>query len=117
MVNTLYRLKHAVRAFYLWLKEALEGIRFTQCETDHPIFQRCEGDKMAITLAHVDDMLLAGRPLTFLEEIKAELAKSFKLVDLGKARMFVGVEIERNRPDRMLKILQQQLHRRYLESL
>jgi hypothetical protein len=113
LVKALYGLKQAARAFYLRLKEVLEGMGFTRCETDYAIFRKREGDNLAIILAHVDDMLLAGRPLSFLEAVKADLRKSFELVDLGEARMFVGVEIERDRTAGTLKMSQ----RRYVDNI
>ncbi|CCO30980.1 Retrovirus-related Pol polyprotein from transposon TNT 1-94 Includes: RecName: Full=Protease [Rhizoctonia solani AG-1 IB] len=111
--KALYGLKQAARAFYLRLREVLVNLRFTRCETDHAVFWRREGENLAIILAHVDDMLLAGKPRAYLEDIKAEMAKSFDIVDLGEPQMFVGVEIERDRKAGTLKISQ----RRYIEDI
>jgi hypothetical protein len=72
LVKALYGLKQAARMFYLQLKEVLEAMGFTRCETDYAVFRKREGDNLAIILAHVDDMLLAGRPLPFLEAVKAD---------------------------------------------
>ncbi|QRW17434.1 Retrovirus-related Pol polyprotein from transposon TNT 1-94 [Rhizoctonia solani] len=77
LVKALYGLKQAVQAFYLRLKEQND-------------------DSLAIILAHVDNMLLARKPLTYLKEVKSELGKLFELVDLGEAKMFVGVKIDQN---------------------
>ncbi|QRW26324.1 Retrovirus-related Pol polyprotein from transposon TNT 1-94 [Rhizoctonia solani] len=96
LVKALYGLKQAARAFYLRLREVLTRIGFTQCETDHAVFWQREDNKLAIILAHVDDMLLAGTPRSYLEDIKVDLAKSFDIVDLGEAQMFVGVKITRD---------------------
>ncbi|KAF8755430.1 Mitochondrial protein [Rhizoctonia solani] len=113
LVKALYGLKQAAQAFYLRLRKVLVSIGFTRCETDHAVFWRREGDKLAIILAHVDNMLLAGTPKLYLEDVKVDLAKSFDIVDLGEARMFVGVKITRDRQLGMLKISQ----RRYIDNI
>ncbi|QRV89310.1 Retrovirus-related Pol polyprotein from transposon TNT 1-94 [Ceratobasidium sp. AG-Ba] len=111
--KAIYGLKQAARAFYLRLKSILEQMGFKRCETDHAVFYRRDGEELAIILAHVDDMLLAGTSLSFLEMIKADLAKHLEIVDLGEAKMFVGIEIERNRSAGTLKISQ----RRYINDI
>ncbi|EUC57664.1 Copia-like polyprotein/retrotransposon, partial [Rhizoctonia solani AG-3 Rhs1AP] len=88
LAKALYGLKQAARAFYMKLRGVLEKIGFTKCETDHAVFWCREDDKLAIILAHVDDMLLVGKPLSFLEGFKSEMAKFFDIVDLGEPRMF-----------------------------
>lgn len=40
LVKALYGLKQAARAFYLRLREVLEGLGFTRSETDHAVFSR-----------------------------------------------------------------------------
>ncbi|KEP45491.1 putative Gag-Pol polyprotein/retrotransposon, partial [Rhizoctonia solani 123E] len=113
LAKALYGLKQAARAFYMKLRGVLEKIGFTKCETDHAVFWCREDDKLAIILAHVDDMLLVGKPLSFLEGFKSEMAKFFDIVDLGEPRMFVGVEIQRDREAGTLKISQ----RRYIKDI
>ncbi|KAF8713823.1 GAG-pre-integrase domain, partial [Rhizoctonia solani] len=113
LVKALYGLKQAARAFYLRLREVLVSIGFTRCETNHAVFWRREGDKLAIILAHVDNMLLAGTPKSYLKDVKVDLAKSFNIVDLGEAQMFVGVKITRDRQLGTLKISQ----RRYIDNI
>ncbi|KAJ1300258.1 hypothetical protein OPQ81_005086 [Rhizoctonia solani] len=111
--KALYGLKQAARAFYLRLREVLVSMGFTRCEMDHAVFWRREDKSLAIIPAHVDDMLVAGTPRAYLEGVKAELAKSLDIVDLGEPRMFVGVEIERDREAGTLKISQ----RRYIDDI
>ncbi|KAJ1305493.1 hypothetical protein OPQ81_000500 [Rhizoctonia solani] len=106
--KAFYGLKQAARAFYQQLRKVLEKIGFTHCETDHAVFILRDDEKLAIILAHVDNMQLAGKPFEFLESIKAEMEKSFELVDLGEPKKFVGIEIERDIAAGTLKIHQRQ---------
>ncbi|QRV77537.1 Retrovirus-related Pol polyprotein from transposon TNT 1-94 [Ceratobasidium sp. AG-Ba] len=73
--NQLYGLKKAARAFYLRLMEILDQMGFKRRDTDHVVFYKRDGDEFAIILPHVDDMLLAGTSIDFLEQIEADLAK------------------------------------------
>ena len=111
--KALYGLKQAARAFYMQLKTILEQMGFKRCDTDHAVFYQWNGKDLAIILAHVDDMLLAGNSLPFLEKIKADLGRQLEIVDLGEAKMFVGIEIQRDRHAGTLKISQ----RRYIKDI
>ena len=55
------------------------------------------------TIAHVDDILMAGSGASILA-LKEHLAKRFKFKDLGIARRFTGVIINRDRQNRRLFI-------------
>ncbi|QRW15624.1 Gag-Pol polyprotein/retrotransposon [Rhizoctonia solani] len=111
--KALYGLKQAARAFYSRLRKVLEQIGFTRCNSNHAVFHRQNKNNIAFIVAHVDDMLLIGKPCTFLEEIKSEMAKVFELVNLGEPKMFAGVSIRRDCNARTLKILQE----RYIEEV
>jgi hypothetical protein len=113
LVKALYGLKQATCAFYMCLKAVLEAASFSHIDSDHAILVKRNGDALAIILAHVDDMLLTGHLLSFLETVKADLSKLFELVNLGKAKIFVGMEIEHNRVLGTLKISQ----RRYIDDI
>lgn len=74
-------------------------------DTTHVAFRKGEDDKMAIILAHINDLLLAGRPFMHSEKVNADLSKAFNILDQGMAKMFLGVEINWNQLVGMLKIL------------
>jgi hypothetical protein len=56
----------------------------------------------------VDDITLASKSKTKIQDIKQELAKHFKLRDLGPTTFQLGVEIIRDRPNRTLHLSQRQ---------
>jgi hypothetical protein len=93
-------------AFYMCLKEVLKAAGFSRIDSDHTVFVKRKGNVLAIILAHINDMLLASQPLSFLKAVTANLGKSFELVDLGKAKLFVGIKIENNCMLGTLKISQ-----------
>jgi hypothetical protein len=56
----------------------------------------------------VDDITLASKSKTKIQDIKRELAKHFKLRDLGPTTFQLGVEIICDRPNRTLHLSQRQ---------
>ena len=51
---------------------------------------------MFIIAVYVDDILLAGKSIKEMEEVKKEFSEKFKVKDMGKLSYFLGVEIIRN---------------------
>ena len=54
----------------------------------------------------MDDCLLVGPSIRRIQALKAQLAQAYDIEDLGPASYFLGVQIERNRPKRLLWIHQ-----------
>jgi hypothetical protein len=54
----------------------------------------------------VDDILLMGNDIEFLESIKAYLNKCFSMKDLGEAAYILGIKIYRNRSRRLIGLSQ-----------
>jgi hypothetical protein len=54
----------------------------------------------------VDDILLASNDLGLLHETKQFLSQKFEMKDLGEASYVIGIEIHRDRNQRILKLFQ-----------
>ena len=115
LLKTLYGLKQAPRRWYARLKEELELLGFTVSSADPSLFIRRNGDGFAYLLVYVDDILMATprAKLGQLEDIKKALAAVFSIHDLGDVKLFLGMEIIRDRERRLISISQ----RRYSEEL
>ena len=50
----------------------------------------------------MDDILLIGNDITFLDSIKGYLNNSFSMRDLGEAAYILGIKIYRNRSRRLI---------------
>lgn len=48
-------------------------------------------------LLYVDDMLLVGKSMSIIDDIKAKLNTTFDMKDSGNARKILGMFIERSR--------------------
>ena len=53
---------------------------------------------MAFLVLYVDDILLMGYDIPFLQAVKTWLSKNFSMKDLGDATYILGIEIYRDRP-------------------
>ena len=77
-------------------------------KTDHCVFMRkfSDGD-FIILLLYVDDMLIVGKSISRINELKETLCESFAMKDLGPARQILGVRIMRDREAKKLHLSQE----------
>ena len=66
-------------------------------------------------LIYVDDMLIAGKDMSEINKIKAQLSGEFKMKDLGAAKKILGMEICRDREAGKLYLSQKNYFERVLE--
>ena len=55
------------------------------------------GSSVAFLILYVDDILLIGNDIEFLDSIKGYLNKSFSMKDRGEAAYILGIKIYRDR--------------------
>lgn len=102
--KSLYGLKQAPRAWYTKLQKELETIGFVPSPADPSLFTLSNKTTNVYLLVYVDDILIAGRDKTTVNYIKEELLKKFEGRDLGEITSFLGINITRNRQDKMIKM-------------
>ena len=61
---------------------------------------------IAFLILYVDDILLIGNDIEFLDSIKGYLNKSFSMKDLGEAAYILGIKIYRDRSRRLIGLSQ-----------
>ncbi|GJV14657.1 putative RNA-directed DNA polymerase [Tanacetum coccineum] len=76
-------------------------------------FQRFGDDDFIILLLYVDDMLIVGKNIGRIAQLKQDLCKSFAMKDLGPAKQILGIRIFRDRGAKKLHISQEQ----YIEKV
>jgi hypothetical protein len=98
LLKTLYGLKQSAFDWYNTFKGVLTGpnLMFTRIISDHAVFIIQHKDSVVYLALFVDDMLIIGNDKAFIAEIKSKLSAHFKMKDLGIAKRFLGMEIERN---------------------
>ncbi|GJU87980.1 putative RNA-directed DNA polymerase [Tanacetum coccineum] len=70
-------------------------------------------DDFIILLLYVDDMLIVGKNIRRIAQLKRELSKSFSMKDLGLAKQIIGIRIFCDRGAKKLRISQEQ----YIEKV
>ncbi|RVW71160.1 Retrovirus-related Pol polyprotein from transposon TNT 1-94 [Vitis vinifera] len=84
----------------LWLKASTEAVKFSD-------------DDFVILLLYVDDILIVGRNVSRIDNLKKQLSKSFAMKDLGPVKRILGIRIERDKASKKLCMLQEQ----YIEKV
>ena len=105
LLKALYGLKQAPRVWYETLRTKLEELGFKASSADTSLFIRDD----CTLLVYVDDILIAAPKLETVNSIKTTLGKLFDVRDLGEARFFLGMEIERDRAKGTLRLSQRAL--------
>jgi len=110
--KALYGLKEAPRLWYQHIDEFILSIGFRKSVNDPNVYLSL--DHQLILLLYVDDLLLAARNRSQIDQAKALLRSRYQMSDLGPARKFLGLEIDRL-PNGSLKLHQTQFMLKVLQ--
>jgi hypothetical protein len=111
--KSLYGLKQAPRLWYEHIDNFLRSLGLLRSEYDPNVYISAAGLIPLILLLYVDDILLFSESADRVSELKKLLHAKYEMTDLGPIRQFLGLEIERDRENRILYIHQS----RYIHNL
>ena len=80
----------------------IKAFGFTQTYGEACVYKKVSGSSVAFLILYVDDILLMGNDIEFLDSIKGYLNKSFSMKDLGEAAYILGFKIYRDRSRRSI---------------
>jgi ATP-binding cassette subfamily B (MDR/TAP) protein 1 len=87
---------------------------FTRSEYDHCVyFKSLENVIFIILVLYVDDMLVANKSVIEINKLKAQLARTSDMKDLGATKQILGIEIHKDMKHGKLWFSQQ----RYVERI
>jgi hypothetical protein len=75
---------------------------FKENEEDNCIYAKFRSGKIIFLIMYVDDILLASSDGSLLLETKRFLSSNLDMKDLGEASFVLGIEIHRDRRNRVL---------------
>ncbi|RVX00023.1 Retrovirus-related Pol polyprotein from transposon TNT 1-94 [Vitis vinifera] len=104
--KSLYGLKQSPRQWYKRFDKYMLDIGFNRSSHDGCVYFKLTDDSMVYLLLYVDDMLVACKEKRHLEQVKEMLKAEFEMKDLGSAKRILGMEIERDRSKRVLRLSQ-----------
>ncbi|KAI9038473.1 uncharacterized protein KD926_010785 [Aspergillus affinis] len=99
-LQPLYGLKQSARAWFLTFRMRMEALGFRPTSIDECFFIDGKG---TFVILHVDDTLLGG-PHDAVEGVRAAIDGAFDGAQFDEAAYYLGMKIERDRPDRRIKL-------------
>ncbi|CAM9000931.1 unnamed protein product [Rhodiola kirilowii] len=111
--KSLYGLKQSPRQWYKHFDSFVLSIGFVRSSFDRCFYFADLNECPVYLLLYVDDMLLISKSLPKINKLKSDLNSAFDIKDLGKAKTILGMNIDRDRNKRWLKLHQKP----YLEKL
>ena len=84
----------------------IKAYDFIQTFGEACIYKKVSGSSLAFLILYVDDILLIGNDIEFLDSINGILNKSFSMKDLGEAAYILGIKIYRDRSRRLIGLSQ-----------
>ncbi|KAL9251446.1 Retrovirus-related Pol polyprotein from transposon RE1-like protein [Drosera capensis] len=94
--RSLYGLKQSPQAWFGCLSQALSEFGMTRSASDHSVFYRHLQKKTIILVTYVDDLIITGNDAEGISPLKKFLSEQFQIIDLGKLKYFLGIEILRS---------------------
>ncbi len=103
--RALYGLKQAPREWYHTLRDFLISKGFKTTESDHSLFVN-ETTRLIVSV-YVDDIQIYGpKGSNQIAALKKELNKRFAITDLGPSSYYLGMEIQRDRHAKTVRVTQ-----------
>src|SRR3954454_11984294 len=104
--RSIYGLKQASRSWNLRFDEVVTGLGFIKNGRESCVYKKESGSSIAFLVLYVDDILLIGNDVKFLNTIKDSLKNNFSMKDLGEAAYILGIKIYRDRSRRLIGLSQ-----------
>ncbi|XP_013632843.1 PREDICTED: uncharacterized mitochondrial protein AtMg00810-like [Brassica oleracea var. oleracea] len=93
--KAVYGLRQAPRCWFAKLTDALKKYGFKHSYADYSLFIYSRKGIELRVLIYVDDLLVCGNDVKFVNKFKDYLSECFHMKDLGKLKYFLGIEVGR----------------------
>ena len=105
--KTLYGLKVSSKCWNQKFTDTVKRFGLKPDFYEPCLFTWRERNKFLILVLYVDDILLVSKDGAKIKEIKINRKKNFEMTDIGEPKSFLGLEIQRIRKSRTMKIHQE----------
>ena len=106
LLRSIYGLKKASRSWNLRFDETIKAYGFEQNVDEPCVYKYIKENKVVFLVLYVDDILLIGNDVETLSNVKKWLAEQFQMKDLGEASYVLGIQIIRDRKNKLLVLSQ-----------
>lgn len=114
--RALYGLRISPKRWNEKFTEIVGLLGLVNDDHDPCLFTWRDGNRLAILILYVDDMLIASNDREKLLNIKTKLKEVFEITDLGEPQDFLGMKIRRDRRTKSMTITQTDYIERILEN-
>lgn len=112
--KALYGLKQSARQWYIYLSKLLSELGYSPIASDQSIFiNRSSG---IIVTSHIDDLLVFGKDIQAIKNLKTTLSKEVEISDLGEISYYLGIQVNRDRAKKSLSMSQQKFIEEILQK-
>ena len=94
LLKSLYGLKQAPRCWNEKFNAFLLKLGFIRSNHDYSLYTKFYNNNVLIIVLYVDDLLIAGKNEAAINDLKRNLENEFEMVDCGKLKHFLGINIE-----------------------
>ena len=106
LLRSIYGLKQASRSWNIRFDQAIKSYGFEQNVDEPCVYKRIREDKVVFLILYVDDILLIGNDVGNLSSVKLWLTQQFNMKDLGEANYVLGIQILRDRKNKLIALSQ-----------
>ena len=106
LLRSIYRLKQASRSWNLRFDETIKTFGFEKNVNEPCVYKYIKETKVVFLVLYVDDILLIGNDIGLLSDVKKWLVEKFQMKDLEQASYVLGIQIIRDRKNRLLALSQ-----------
>ena len=96
----------ASRSWNKRFDSVIKAYGFIQTYGEACIYKKVSGRSVAFLILYVDDILLIGNDIEFLNSIKGYFNKNFSIKYLGEVAYILGIKIYRDRSGRLISFFQ-----------
>ena len=104
--RSIYGLVQVSRSWNICFDSVIQAYGFIQTFGKACIYKKVSGSSVAFLILYVDDILLIGNDIEFLDSIKGYLNKNFSMNDLREAAYILGIKIYRDRSRHLIGLSQ-----------
>ena len=104
LLRSIYGLKKASRSWNLRFDEMIKTFGFEQNVDESCVYKYIKETKVVFLMLYIDDILLIGNDIGLLSGVKKWLVEKFQMKDLGQESYVLGIQIIRDRKNRLLAL-------------
>ena len=94
----------ASRSWNVRFDSVIKAYGFIQTFGEACIYKKVSGSSVAFLILYVDDILLIGNVVEFLDSIKGYLNKNFSMEDLCETAYILGIKIYKDRSRHLIRL-------------